>query len=167
VRDLGSIDFHPPALRGRAQVGPGRLLIRARVRMRRSSLNAALRGGADPCESAALAYNAARLTSQRSREKLARWVDHIVDAAARPSSILAAAVEPPREEVSAAGPALTRISELLRSTTPVYCQGLAMLEELLRDGGGSLYTPARPGALSRDVEKTLAALEGRRDADES
>ena len=167
MRESGSIDFyHPPALRGWAQLRLGHLLTRVRAGLQRPSLNAALARGADPCESAALAYCAARLTSDRTREKLAGWVGEILDAAARPRLRLAWAVQPLRDEVTAARPLLIQVAELVRSTTPLYSQGLAMLEELLRDGGGPLYFPTRRGALSRELELILAALEGREHPDD-
>jgi hypothetical protein len=49
---------------------------------------------------------------------------------------------------------------------PVYSQGAARLENLLRDGGSPLYWPARLGALSQELEVAIAALEGRDPADE-
>jgi hypothetical protein len=161
VRELGSIDFyHPPALRGWAQLRLGHLLTRMRAGLQRPSLNAALASGADPCESAALAYCAARLTRDRTREKLAGWVEEILDAAARPTPRLSSAVKPLRDEVTAARPLLIQVAELVRSTAPLYSQGLAMLEELLRDGGGPLYSSTSRGALGRELELIIAALEG-------
>jgi hypothetical protein len=124
-------------------------------------LNAALARGVDPCESAALAYCAARLTRDRTRKKLAGWVERVLDAAARPRLRLSSAVEPRRDAVMAARPLLIQTAELLRSSAPLYTRGLAMLDELLRDGGGRLYWPTSRGALSRQVELILAALAGR------
>lgn len=43
---------------------------------------------------------------------------------------------------------------------------MAMLEELLRDGGGPLYSPTWRGALSRELELIIAALEGRERPDD-
>jgi hypothetical protein len=63
-------------------------------------------------------------------------------------------------------PLLIQARDLLRSPIPVYSQGAARLENLLRDGGSALYWPARPGALSHDLEIAIAALEGREPADE-
>jgi hypothetical protein len=166
VPDLDGIDLHPPsALRGHALFGLGQLLIRVRARLRRSSLDAALARGADPCESPALARRAARLTSERSREKMAAWVAGILATASRPPRPLSAAVEPDRDEVAAAGPLLIRVRELLRSTAPVYARGVAMLEDLLSDGGSALYMPVRRAELSHELELIIAALEGREQAE--
>jgi hypothetical protein len=161
VREFGSTDFHhPAALRGQARFGPGPL-IRVRARLRRSSLDAALARGADPCESPALAYRAARLTSERSRQKIAAWVAQILATARRPARGLSAAVEPHRGGVAAAEPRLVQVRELLRSSAPVYARGVAMLEGLLRDGGSPLHLPVRQGELSHKLGLIIAALEGR------
>lgn len=151
----------PPALGGQARVGRAQLLTRMRAFLRRSSLDAALARGADPCESPALAYRAARLTSERSRERMAAWVADILVTAERPARALSAAVEPNRDEVAAAVPLLIEVRDLLGSTTPVYARGVAMLKGLLGDGGSSLYRPARRGELSDELELIIAALEGR------
>jgi hypothetical protein len=36
---------------------------------------------------------------------------------------------------------LIEVRELLRSTVPVYCRGVAMVRGLLQDGGSPLYSP--------------------------
>ena len=132
-----------------------------RARLCRSRLNAALARGADPCGSPALAYRSARLTSERERARLAASLDRVLDAAARPARRWSAAVPPCRHEVVAAGPLLVQAKELLLSRMPLYSQGAARLENLLRDGGGPLYWPARPGALRHELEVAITALEGR------
>jgi hypothetical protein len=162
VRDLSSVQFpRPPALGGQTPFGLRRLLTPVRARLRRRRLDAALVAGADPCDSPVLAYRAARLTSERSRERLAASVDGVLAAAARPARALSAAVEPHRDEVADAGPLLAQVGEVLRSRAPVYSQGVAMLEQLLKDGGSPLYLPAWPGALNHELELIIAALEGR------
>jgi hypothetical protein len=162
VRDIGSIDYRPPrALRGQTQFGLGRLLTRVRARVRRASLDAALARGADPCESPVLAYRAARLTSERSRERTAAWVADILGTAGQRPRAFSAAVDPNRDEIAAAAPLLMQVQELLRSTAPVYARGVAMLEILLRDGGGPLYAPVRRAELGDTLEHIIAALEGR------
>jgi hypothetical protein len=162
AHDLGDIGLHPPsAVRGQAQFGLGQLLIRVRARLRRSSLDAALARGADPCESPVLACRAARLTSERSREKMAAWVADILATASRPPRSLSAAVEPDRDEMATARPLLIQVRELLRSTAPVYARGVAMLEGLLSDGGSALYLPVERAELSHELKLIIAALEGR------
>jgi hypothetical protein len=165
--ELAGLDFHDPRVpRGRGRLRLGYPLARVRARLCCSGLDAALARGADPCGSLALAYRSARLTSERGRQRLAASLDRVLDAAVRPARRRSAAVPPCRDEVVAAGPLLIQARDLLRSRTPVYSQGAARLENLLRDGGSTLYWPAQPGALSQELELVIAALEGREPADE-
>lgn len=167
VPELADLDFHEPWVpRGRVRVRLGYPLAWVRARLCRSRLNAALARGADPCGSPALAYRSARLTSERERARLAASLDRVLDAAARPARRWSAAVPPCRHEVVAAGPLLVQAKELLQSRMPLYSQGAARLENLLRDGGGPLYWPARPGALRHELEVAITALEGREPPDE-
>jgi hypothetical protein len=171
VRELGGIDLDtPPALRTYPALGLGHLLTRLQARVERSSLDAALARGADPCESRVLAHRAARLTSERTRKKMAARIEDIVARAGRAPSgkvvdvysrAFSAAIEPDRDEVAAAGPLLMRVQELLLSSTPVYARGVALLEELLGQGDSSLYLPSSPGDLSHQLRRIIAALEGR------
>jgi hypothetical protein len=90
----------------------------------------------------------------------ARLAD-ILATARRPARALSAAVEPDCGEVATAEPLLMQARELLRSSAPVYARGMAMLEELLGDGGSPLYLPARRAELSHQLELIMTALEGR------
>ena len=148
---------------GRTHFGLRDLLTRARAGLRRSSLDAALASGADPCDSPALAHRAVRLTRVRTRERLAARVDYVLAAAQRPVRGLSSAIEPDRGGVAVASPRLIAVRELLRSTAPVYAQGVAMLEHLLRDGGSPLYVPASRRALDHELDLILAALGGDRE----
>jgi hypothetical protein len=162
VHGPAGIEFGPPlARRGSQRFGPSELLTRIRAGVRRFSLDAALARGADPCESPTLAYRAARLTSERSRGKMAARVADLLAAAKRPPRPPSVAIEPDRSEVAAAEPLLIEVVDLLRSSAPVYARGVAMLKKLLGDGGSPLYLPARPRDLSHELELIVAALEGR------
>jgi hypothetical protein len=97
---------------------------------------------------------------------MAASVVDILATARRPPRPFSAAVEPDRDEIAAAAPLLIQIGELLRSNTPIYSQGMAMLEGLLRDGGSPLYVRARPGALTEKLEVIVGALEGRSNLDD-
>jgi hypothetical protein len=161
VHDLVGIASGPlPAMRGR-RFWPRPLLTRIWAGLRRFSFDAALARGADPCESPTLAHRAARLTSERSREKMAACVEELLATARRPPRPPSVAVEPDRSEIAAAALLLIEVRELLRSAAPVYARGVAMLNSLLGDGGSPLYLPARPGDLSHELEMIIAALEGR------
>jgi hypothetical protein len=91
---------------------------------------------------------------------LAAWIANVLAAARRPPRPFSAAVEPDRDEIAVAAPLLLQIGELLRSNTPVYSQGMAMLEGLLRDGASPLYLPARRGHLAENLELIIEALKG-------
>jgi hypothetical protein len=170
-QSVASIDLpDPPAFRGYPLRGLGLLLTRVRARLEHSRLDAALAQGADPCKSHALAHRAAQLTSDRTREKMAAWIEDIVARAGRDPSgkvldvysrAFSAAVEPDRDEVAAAEMLLTQVEDFLGSNAPVYARGVALLEDLLRDGGGPVYRPSWPGELSHQLELIIAALEGR------
>jgi hypothetical protein len=68
---------------------------------------------------------------------------------------------PDRMEVARARPLLIEVRELLLAPAPIYSQGVAGLVELLRDGGGPIYAPARQGALADELVRLIAALQGR------
>jgi hypothetical protein len=68
-------------------------------------------------------------------------------------------VEPDRGEVWTAAAQLARVRELLRSNTPVYARGVAMLERVLSDGGSALYLPVERGQLSHELVLIIAALQ--------
>ena len=165
IADLDFDDVSVPG--GRIARGFAYPLASVRARLCRSALDTALACGENPGRSPALAYRSARLTSERGRQRQAAALDRILAAATQPApGGWSAAVPPCREEVVAAGALLVQAGALLRSRTPVYAQGAARLERLLRDGGGPLYWPAWRGALRYELELAIAALEGREPADE-
>jgi hypothetical protein len=97
VRGLGDFGLDDPAIRSRPhRFGLARLVTEVRAALHPRSLDAVVARGAKPCESPALARRAARLTSRRSRRKLAASVDGVLAAAARPGPGLSAAVQPSR-----------------------------------------------------------------------
>lgn len=162
ARELGGIDLHaPPALRTYPPSRLDHLLTRLRCRLARSSLDAALARGADPCESRALAHRAARLTRKRNREKMAAGIEDTLAIAGRAPRAFSAAIEPDRDEMVAAGSLLIGLQELLRSSAPVYARGVALLEKLLGEGDSPLYLPISRGDLSHQLRLIIAALEGR------
>ncbi len=91
---------------------------------------------------------------------MANWVAEILAAPTRPPRGFSVVVEPDRREIAMAEPLLLRVWELVRSSAPVYARGMAMLEDLLGDGGSPLYLPVMRGQLSRQLELIIAALEG-------
>jgi hypothetical protein len=162
VREIAAVQFPAsPALGGRTSFGLRRLLAHMQAQLFRSSLDSALAAGANPCESPALAHRAARLTTRKGRAKLAASAEAVLAAAARPPAVPTSAVEPQRDEIISAAPLLIEIVELLRSTTPVYSQGVAMLKRLLQDDGSPVYAPTSRGTLDHELRRITAALEGR------
>jgi hypothetical protein len=73
-------------------------------------------------------------------------------------------IPPSRPEAPAARSRLEAIEALLLSDAPVYAEGVARLELLLTDGGGPLYSPGYPAALSVELDRIMDAL-GTREED--
>jgi hypothetical protein len=148
----------------RAVLGPPnpRPITRLRVLLHRSALDRALAEGTPPESSAELSLRASRLVSRHSRTMLAGAISRILaeakpDRAGRWSS----AVPLNRSEISAARPLLVRIGAVLELEGPVYCQGAAMLTLLLSDGASPFYGQSVAGVLTNELERVIAALEGR------
>ncbi|MGA2455707.1 MAG: hypothetical protein ABSG93_19565 [Solirubrobacteraceae bacterium] len=126
--------------------------------LRARSLDQALIAGADPGGSASLTARAAQLTAWRTRVQIADGLERVVRAA----------LEPPRRwsAVSAAGPALANAAELielaalLRRDTPLYARGIAILNQLLADGGGPVYRGAAESLACALRDARAAALDG-------
>src|SRR5262245_2617960 len=106
----GAFDLYElPGAGGNVRSRP-RPLTRVLVTMRRGRLDAALAAGADPSESPALAYRAARLTAGGNRRKLAAWIADILDAVEHPRP-LGVAIQPQRAAVRSAAPRLEEVYE--------------------------------------------------------
>ena len=137
-----------------------RPLTRVLVTIRRGRLDAALAAGADPCESPALAYRAARLTADDNRLRLAAWIANALDAVEHPPRFRGVAIQPHGAAMRSAAPRFEEVYERLRSSAPIYARGVAMLERLRRDGGGPVYAPRLPDDLRGEVDLIAEALEG-------
>ena len=109
MRDFGSIDLAPLPGLDRAVGHQPSWLIAMRARSPALRLDAALAAGADPCGSRPLAHRAARLTSDRTRHKMANWVAEILATPTRPPRGFSVAVEPDRGEIAMAEPLLLRV----------------------------------------------------------
>ena len=115
---------------------PGRAA-RLIARLRQYSLDRELIAGADPASSTQLAARAARLASTRERTQLADGVERLLSVAQGPQRRWWA--------VSRHGPVLANAAELgdlaglLRSNTPLYAQGIAIVHDLLTDGTGPVF----------------------------
>jgi len=162
VRELG---VHPrtselgPAVP--RELGIKRLLVAGISRARWQALDRALASGADPSSSAALAERARHLTSTATRLRLASSVREVILAAGGPPSMPSSRIPPSRPEVPAARLELAAIEMRLRSDARVNARGMARLELLLTDGGGPLYSPDYPAALSNEIDRIVDGLGGR------
>ena len=149
-------------------------------------LDRELAGGARPEATPPLAARAIRLTSMKVRRDLARSLRRMLAAAGLPPAEAPAVAEVRRAQPTAARPPLgvarqpcvpvrrTRISrsapeiaELVGQLVqpgPVPVRGVAMVSQLLADGGGPLYREACREDLAVIVGRTAEALNGYRSA---
>jgi hypothetical protein len=123
-----------------------------------ASLDRQLAGGARPEANAILAARAMVLTSARYRRALAANLRRMLAASAasavpaspralpRPlSSARAAGVALPphvpirRDRIARSAPELTELADYLTARGPVPARGVALVSQLLADGGGPLY----------------------------
>ena len=130
---------------------------RTMARLRSRALDRALIEGADPADSTQLAARACKLTSRSNRSLLATGIERLLSAAVAPPS--RAHLAPQRSTILAEADQLRALAELLRSQSPLYAQGLAMLGELLTDGTGPVYR-GEPEALGWRLEEARCALAG-------
>jgi hypothetical protein len=135
---------------------PG-LTARMGARLRGSALDRALIAGADPSVSPQLAARAGLLTTRRRRNVIATALEHLVAATREPGSL--ARIRPRRATVRSQEAELRELAEMLRSPSPVYARGIAMLEGLVRDGTGPVYD-GEPAALGAELRAARAALAG-------
>jgi hypothetical protein len=126
---------------------------------RAAELDRQLAAGASPRASGALAERARRLTSARSRRRLADGLAGTLRRAQDGATGLTSAVRPHRREVLAARHVVVALDRRLRSTDPVTARGMAMLQMLLVDGNSALYQPTEPGALGSMLRAAAASLE--------
>ena len=132
------------------------------ARWRAPELDRQLAPGARPGADTLLAVHGQRITSRRGRGRVADGLARALrDALAAPG--FSAAVHPDRQEILAARTVLAVIDRRLRASQPVTPQGVALLRELLIDGGGPLYRCSEPGALGSRLRTAAAALEPRGD----
>jgi hypothetical protein len=122
-------------------------------------LDRRLASGASPDESPALRRRARKLTSKRKRCALAVSVSRLVDEADQPATPLTAAVPIQRRAIRACRPLLTMVAEDLEDTNlPVQPKGVALVQQLLRDGASPVYAPLGERALEEALRRAHAAL---------
>ena len=126
------------------------------ARLRHASLDRELIAGADPADSPQLAARSARLASARERTQLAEGVERLLGAA-RGGRRTPAIVR--REQLWANAPQLEGLVALLRSPTPLYARGLAIMQCLLTDGSGPAYR-GDAERLRCSLQEARAAMRG-------
>jgi hypothetical protein len=134
--------------------------LRARVRVKRGSLDAQLAEGADPLRDAALALRARQLVSRHTREQFATGLEGLVSRAERPPLPRAVAVPLPRRQILEARTGLLDLASCLRAERPLYARGMALLSWLLTNGSGPVYRAGADGALPDALEAVAEALDG-------
>jgi hypothetical protein len=156
-----------PGLSGRGlRLGkPSGPLLHLRTRLRRPRLDADILAGRRRPGDSALALREAQLVGPRRRNQLARRLEEVV---ATPARSRGAGSRAPvdRRAVAAAGPVLTDLILLLRSSQPVEARGMLAGWRLLTDPGSPLYEPeeAGPSGGARLWRESLAVLEELRPA---
>jgi hypothetical protein len=144
---------------------------RIRARFLAARLDRELARGARPETNADLAARAVRLTSMRSRRELARSLQRILAAglpagsrgtsmAADPPTRVASQPHVPirRDRVGRSASELAELAAHLVQPGPVPARGVAMVYQLLTDGGGPLYRRACRDDLTALVERATQAL---------
>jgi hypothetical protein len=143
---------------------------RIRARFLAARLDRELARGARPETNADLAARAVRLTSMRSRRELARSLQRILAAGLAGSRGGPMAADPParvacqphvpirRDRISRSASELAELAAHLVQPGPVPARGVAMVCQLLTDGGGPLYRRACRDDLTALVEQATQAL---------
>jgi hypothetical protein len=158
VADPERLSYLPLSLRsGGGGWRRARLLVLASWRA--AELDRQLAAGVNPGTTALLAIRSRRLTSGRSRRRVAAGLTRVVRDAAGTRRGFTAAIRPDRNGVIAARTLLATLDRRLRSDEPVSPQGVAWLESLLTDGSSPLYRPTDPGALGSRLRAAAAALD--------
>jgi hypothetical protein len=130
-------------------------------------LDRQLADGARPEASAILAARAMFLTSAGFRRALAANLRRIlatsVSPDARPRPSAAGVAQPPhvqlrRDRIARSASELAGLAGFLAGQGPVPAQGVAMVSQLLADGGGPLYRAGSRDDLNTIIERAAQAL---------
>jgi hypothetical protein len=152
-RNGAVITMHRPSAGERPALG-----VRLRARLQGWRLDRRLAAGEQPWLRPELRWRAAELTSRRQRRKLAEEIDALMESATRPPHPLGAAVPLDRAGVRACGELLRELADELRQAEQIEARGVALVRQLLRDGGSALYAPEAEGALESAIRHARAAL---------
>ena len=134
------------------------LLEPARVWLRRGALDRRLARGADPTASPELSRRAGQLRSRRTRGNLAAGLRSVIEEAEQARRTFSSAVPVQRHAILDERGFLVALAEDLLSDDELSPRGIALVEELLRDGRSPLYSPSSDGDLHRSLTHARAAL---------
>jgi hypothetical protein len=138
--------------------------LRLRVIWSHWSLDTKLADGVDPARDPALILRAAQLRSPKHRRRLAASVERLVGEANAPRlPAFTVAVPVVREQILEARDSLLFLAYLLRYADRLRPHGVAMVQQLLTDGGSVLYTDTARGAVELQVQTILGCLVDRPD----
>jgi hypothetical protein len=133
--------------------------LRGRVFLQRGALLRRLAGGASPSGSPELARRAEQISSPRHRRLLASGLERVIDAAEERPRPYSAAVPLRRRAILTNRYALLGLAFELRDTSQeVSAYGLALVEQLLSDGGSPLYIENPDETLEGALSQARAAL---------
>jgi hypothetical protein len=100
-----------------------------------------------------------RRSPERRRRLLASGILRLIDEAERPSTPFSPAVPVQRQAILSSRTRLLGLAEALADTgEPVNDRGIALVDELLRDGASPVYSPLGEAALDAAVRHAHAAL---------
>lgn len=127
------------------------------ARVRAGRLDAALAVGAPVEPGSAMAVRAARLTSRREREALARTLCRAVSDAHDTTALMTLRVPVHRTNVQSAAGTIDAVVRRLRAPGAVDARGVARLCRILEDGTGPMYRFGRGDLVGR-LGAALAAM---------
>jgi hypothetical protein len=135
------------------------LALKTRLLVARQRVDADLAAGVDPNATPVLRLRAEEIIRPRYRRRLALSLLRVAnEASVRPKPRLSAAVPLQRAQLAESRETLAFVVEVLLFAERVDPRGVAMVRELLADGGSPLYSPAEPGSLGARLEGALHAL---------
>lgn len=130
------------------------------VRLRAWRLDEQLIAAADPTSRIELAQRAEQLVKRGKRERVALSVDRLISEFDRQRPQLSAAVPFQRDQVAEARAVLAWLVYELRDAEQVDPRGVAMIDHLIRDVEGPLFSPSPPGELRRRAQEAYECLVG-------
>jgi len=158
----------PEPVRVSAGLGPAAparapFAVRWRALFGRAELDRSLAEGTDPLASPELRWRAQQLVSDRSRRRLAKEIERVLEAAKTQPWLGGSAASPNRGAIGRCRELLQALASDLREAGPVALRGVALTAQLLHDGCSPLYAPyayapGPEGELEVEVRRARSAL---------